>query len=392
MTCMLCMSCMLFCVSTKEPVPAEVSVVEEPSKRRRTPISQTDIPRISLKQALRVPRALAEHYARKPVRPLDIAAALEMSPTSGPFRELCGAAIGYGLTEGGPNASLVALTPLGQRVVAPLEEGDDNDALRASVLVPSVQRQFLEKYDGSPLPAERIGQNVLEAMGVPTESSKRVYDLIRENAAFVGYLKNIKDKVYVDLADVAGRVTPSPAPDALIDDEYGDLRPGPFESSVAAFVPEPMVSLGGGRELPRNRKVFVSHGKSKRVVDQLKELLTFGDFEPVIPVERETVSKPVPQKVMDDMRACGAGIIHVRPEEVLLDRSGSERRVLNENVLIEIGAAMALFGQHFILLVEEGTTLPSNLQGLYEVRYVGDELGYDATMKVLKALNQFKTA
>ena len=30
------------------------------------------------------------------------------------------------------------------------------------------------------------------------------------------------------------------------------------------------------------------------------------------------------------------------------------------------------------------------LQGLYEVRYVGDELGYDATMKVLKALNQFK--
>src|SRR4051812_9950008 len=39
-------------------------------------------------------------------------------------------------------------------------------------------------------------------------------------------------------------------------------------------------------------------------------------------------------------------------------------------------------GRHrkFILLVEEGTTLPSNLQGLYEVRYSGDELDYPATI------------
>jgi len=50
-----------------------------------------------------------------------------------------------------------------------------------------------------------------------------------------------------------------------------------------------------------------------------------------------------------------------------------------------------LYGDRFILLVEEGTTLPSNLQGLYEVRYAGNELGYDATMRVLKALNQFKS-
>jgi Predicted nucleotide-binding protein containing TIR-like domain len=38
----------------------------------------------------------------------------------------------------------------------------------------------------------------------------------------------------------------------------------------------------------------------------------------------------------------------------------------NSNVLIEIGAAMALYDRNFILLVEEGTKLPSNLQGLYE--------------------------
>lgn len=56
----------------------------------------------------------------------------------------------------------------------------------------------------------------------------------------------------------------------------------------------------------------------------------------------------------------------------------------------EIGAAMALYGRKFILLVEKGATLPSNLQGLYEVRYEGDKLDYDSTMKLLKAFSDFR--
>ena len=45
----------------------------------------------------------------------------------------------------------------------------------------------------------------------------------------------------------------------------------------------------------------------------------------------------------------------------LLDSEGKEHKVLNPNVLIEIGAAIGLHGKRFILLVEEGTELPSNL-------------------------------
>lgn len=361
-----------------------------PSQRKRSYISQADVPRVSLAQALRVPRALADHYAKQPARPLDIAAALDMSPTSGTFRDLCGASIGYGLTDGGPNATSISLTQLGQRIVAPLEEGEDARALRDAVLTPTVEKGFLEKYDGSPLPAEKIGCNVLEAMGVPAQATARVLALVIENAKSVGFLKVIKDKTYVDLEnadtpDHAPAATSVPYPEvpplepSSDDHDFLDVQLPPD----AAITPPP---------LTRNRRVFVSHGKSRRVVDQLKELLAFGDFEPVVSVEREAVSKPVPQKVLDDMRACGAGIIHVKPEERLIDQAGDERRILNQNVLIEIGAAMALYGEHFILLVEDGTTLPSNLQGLYEVRYAGDELGYDATMKVLKALNQFKNA
>jgi hypothetical protein len=42
------------------------------------------------------------------------------------------------------------------------------------------------------------------------------------------------------------------------------------------------------------------------------------------------------------------------------------------------------------LLVERGTTLPSNLQGLYEVRHEGGKLDYESTMKLLKAFNDFR--
>ena len=140
----------------------------------------------------------------------------------------------------------------------------------------------------------------------------------------------------------------------------------------------------------RGNRVFITHGKNKKILDQVKELVAFGKFEAVVAQERETAAKPVPDKVMDEMRACQAAVIHVGSEGGLFDKDGVEIPQINGNVLIEIGAAMALYGRNFILLVEEGVQLPSNLQGLYECRYTGDELDMPATMKLLKAFNEFK--
>lgn len=136
-------------------------------------------------------------------------------------------------------------------------------------------------------------------------------------------------------------------------------------------------------------RVFITHGKNLTILGQVKQIVTFGQFEPVVAMEHESSAKPVPQKVMDEMRTCDAAVIHVSVERVLLDKDGNEVQLINENVLIEIGAAMALYRDRFILLVEEGVTLPSNLQGLYECRYQGSELNMPATMKLLEAFNAF---
>jgi hypothetical protein len=71
------------------------------------------------------------------------------------------------------------------------------------------------------------------------------------------------------------------------------------------------------------------------------------------------------------------------------DGGRSDEPRLGSDVLIEIGAAMALFGRNFILLVEEGVTLPANLRGLCECRYSGRELDMPATMTLFKAFNDF---
>jgi predicted nucleotide-binding protein len=136
--------------------------------------------------------------------------------------------------------------------------------------------------------------------------------------------------------------------------------------------------------------VFITHGKNRDLVEPIKKLLEYGELEPVVSVDRQSVSKPVPEKVLDDMRGSGAAIIHVDADRTILDKDGNEHVLLNPNVLIEIGAAMAFYGRRFILLVREGVKLPSNLQGLYEVRYSGETLDATATIRLLEAIKDIK--
>ena len=358
---------------------AEKADQKQGPKRQR--LSQDQVPSVSLNEAMRVPKTLADSYGKDDSTPLQVAKALEMTPSSGPFRTLAGAAKAYGLTTGGANAESIGLTDLGRRAVAPLADDEDLAALKTAALTPSVQRAFLEKYDQSPLPKPQIARNVLEELGIPGTATERAHSTILQNARDLGFVEDLKGTDYLDLGSVtipSGANGEDDTSDEVADEEETGSQGGTGESPPTK-VPEP------------SRRVFVSHGSNKRIVEQLKALLTFGEFEPVVSTEKETVSKPVSEKVFGDMRSCGAGIIHVSPEDRLMDKDGNERPVLNENVLIEIGAAMALYPKRFILLVEDGTNLPSNLSGLYAVRYVGSELDYDATMKVLNALNEFKS-
>ena len=183
----------------------EISPRSDEPKRKY--LSQTDVPAYGLETALKVAQAIADHYGKAPTKPLRVAQALNTQPLSSNFRMVCGASIAYGLTDGGYNSELIALTPLGRRIVAPTKEGDDLAAKREALLRPRVVRDFLTRYNESRLPSEAIAANVLEEMGVPSDRAVEVYNFIVESAREMGYIREVKGQPYVDFDPTAAAIT-----------------------------------------------------------------------------------------------------------------------------------------------------------------------------------------
>ena len=52
---------------------------------------------------------------------------------------------------------------------------------------------------------------------------------------------------------------------------------------------------------------------------------------------------------------------------------------------------MALYGERYILLVQQGVKLPSNLQGLFEVSYSGAMLDANETINLMRSIYDMKT-
>ena len=356
---------------------------------QRKYVSQTDVPASPLERALRIPQAVADNYGYKPTSPLQVAVALDVQPSSSNFRMLTGAAIAYGLTTGGYNADTISITPLAMRIVRPTTEGDNTAAKREAFLKPRVIREFLQKYDRAPIPRDDIARNVLMEFGVPTDRTAEVLSLIVEGARELGFLQQIKDRTYVDLSSAKAPIESKITEIAPTTTNEKDLE-GIVEEAIQPITPPPPVATRQPEDAARLRRVFISHGKNRALIEPIKKLLSFGEFVPVAEVENQTVSQPVPTKVMSSMRSCGAAIIHVEDERRISDDKGEVHVVLNENVLIEIGAAMALYGERFILVVKEGVKLPSNLQGLLQLRYKGDTLDVNETVALMEAMKDMK--
>jgi len=139
------------------------------------------------------------------------------------------------------------------------------------------------------------------------------------------------------------------------------------------------------KEIPR---AFISHSKNMEILEQIKDVLNFGEFEYRIAEDEETTAIPIPDKVFGLMRECNCAIINVSADDDMKQENGKYR--INENVLIEVGAAFVHYDKRVILLVDKRIDLPSNLQGLYRCEYEGNQLSWDIGMKLQKALTEFK--
>lgn len=191
-----------------------------------------------------------------------------------------------------------------------------------------------------------------------------------------------------NFAEAGPSAPPWEEPDTEAGPESDEVDTQDSGEEVVAEEEVPADPASGTPDPAEPLRVFISHGSDHGVVEQIETMLGLADFKAEIAEAEETTAIPVPEKVLSAMRRCQAGIIAVTVDEGRKDDEGNY--ALNENVLIEIGAAFVLYDRRVALLWDKRLDVPSNLQGLYRCEFEGDELSWTAGMKLMKAIKGFK--
>lgn len=362
---------------------------------KRAKVSQLEFPNNTLEAALRIPKAIWDQFAGKSAAPHDIAMAMDLSPTSGTWRNLCGSAIAYGLTEGGYNADEIKLTKLGRRAIASEEEGDDIRARAEAVVRPRLLKMFFERYDRSKFPKDDIAGNVLVGLGLPKERATQAVDILKSNGRFAAIIRDTKTGPFVAMngavagAKQMGEEPPEPVrgiqpsqtdASALVDDDASEARDGGAASKMSPVLPS------GPRQL------FVAHGKNRKPLEDLKKILDQFKIPYKVALDEPHAGRPISKKVADLMRTCSAGIFIFTMDEKFLKEDGSEVWRPSENVVYELGAGNILWDNKIIIVKESGVDFPSDFRDIGYITFNAGEIANKALdlLKELVALGLVK--
>lgn len=353
----------------------------QPEKEERRKYATTAYPKNSLMDALKLAQSVKDNNAGQPYDLLDLAKSLNVSPASSSFRTLITSSARYGLTVGSYGAKQIAITPLGLIIVSPQSSQERADGLKKALFNIELFRKFFTDFENNRLPEMQYLVNTLNrTYGIPNEDCEDCYKMIVKNAEELKILDDFSGSKWIHLSKLSKAEVTQTVPLTPSD----EIEEGPPEEEVTSPpTPSPVQKVD-------KPIVFVSHSENAVIVDQLKTILEFGEFDYKIAEETETTAIPIPEKVFGMMRQCNCAIINVSADEEEKKPDGNYG--VNANVLTEIGGAFLQYNQKVILLVDKRVTLPSNLQGLYRCEYEGDELAFSTYLKLQKTLAEFRKA
>ena len=91
-------------------------------------------------------------------------------------------------------------------------------------------------------------------------------------------------------------------------------------------------------------------------------------------VDEANRARPIPQKVAETMRECGAAILVFTADKEYFDKDGESIWRPSENVSHELGAASVLYGERIVVFKERGIELPSNFSSVGYIEFEKDKL------------------
>ena len=345
---------------------------QKESKRRK---ATTAFPKNTLKEALKLAESIQSNNAGAPYSRLDLAKSLDYSPESSLFRTLITSSGRFGLTTGSYAAEKISLAPLGIEIVAPRSEEEKAKGIKKALFNVKLYKEFFTRFNGHKVPKKEFLKSTLNRdFGIPNEDTDECYDMIIKNAKELGIINTIKDAEYFQLE--------------LLMPKGIEIKQQPTEGEEEQQPPVPTPTPVTPQISIQKPRVFISHSRNQKILTQIERILQFGQFDYDIAEKIETTAIPIPDKVFGLMRKCNCAIINISADEQEKKEDGSYG--INQNVLIEIGAAFLLYNKRVILLTDRRIDMPSNLKGLYSCYYEGDELGFDGTMKLQEALLNFR--
>ncbi len=340
-------------------------------------------PQDTLEEAVKIAKAIYDQNDGRPMDRLMLAKAILRTPASSAFRSLVTSSSKYGLIDGNYNAPRIELTALGEAIAGAKDKEEHDKALVEAAQKPEIFNKFYQALDQKKLPEDKFAENMLRReFGVVPELTQECFSVSKANAEFIGIITEISGVKYISLGNAVSPQRIGKQSSAMLSSDNADTpviaEDSPFVDAKAS---QPVK--------PKEIRVFLSHSKNKRILEQVKTMLAFGKYEYEVAEEIETTAIPVPNKIQEAMKRCSAAIVIISADEKELQGS-TERYGINQNVLIEIGAAFVLYDRIVVLVVDKRVDLPSNLQGLYRCDYQGDELSWDAGLKLQKAITEFR--
>lgn len=362
---------------------ADPDVSTKEGKRTRAP--SRPYPNIVLEEALKVPQAISDSSAGRPMKRLLLAQAMKLSPGSSLFRDLLSASARYGLTSGSYASDVIALEPIGVKITRPTSAGERLDGYRDAMRTIPLFSQLIDHFDNAKLPSADFLANTLERQyNVDPAWSGEAAKVFVETARFVGGVRDISGTPYLMMD--AGPLPTESAVQALPVEgaSTADLAPA-IVATVPAPPPNaqpPEVALS---DVVQKRQFFVAHGSDREALAQLQAMLKDLGIPYVVAIDEPHAGRPIPQKVADLMRESSGGLFIFSGDEQVTNPDGIVEKRPRMNVVFELGAASLLYGKRIVIFKERDVVFPSDFRDIGYIEYERGQLA-NSSLQLLKEL------
>jgi hypothetical protein len=297
---------------------------QEENRGHRKP--NKPFPPTALEEGINLADAIRDYNAGQPFDRLLLADALGIKPSSSNFRDLLKAGFQYGLTVGSEKSDTISLTPLGTKLTKPVDQGERARAVVEAALTPELASKVYRHYNRNKMPGTEFLKNSLERQfEVPAEWSQDIAGLLDKNARYAGLVRTISgsEMILVDSAGISS-VSRADAKSA----EGGSQENADAETPASAAMPIPasdkhvtddeIRSLGPSPTAPKATHIFLGHGKNRKPLEQLKNMLNEFKITYRVTVEEPNRGLPIPDKVAELMRQCSSAILTFTKDELFI--------------------------------------------------------------------------